>query len=89
MTSEQVLALPAAVTASNASALLEQYQSALSGVGSLVLDGSALTSFDSSALALLLALRRRAQVAGKTLVSRNLSPNVRKLAILYGLEGLV
>ena len=89
MAVERTLALPAAVTAGNAADLLAQYESALPGDGPLVIDGTALTSFDSSVLALLLALRRRAEVAGKTLLSRNLSPNVRKLALLYGVESLI
>ncbi len=85
----RTLSLPAAITASNASALLAQYDAALPGEGPLILDGSLLTSFDSSVLALLLALRRRAQVTGKNLVCQNLSPNLRKLALLYGVESLI
>ena len=89
MAAEKTLSLPATVTESNANALLSQYETSIAGEGPLVLDGSAMTNFDSSVLALMLALRRRAQIGGKSLVCRNLSPNLRKLALLYGVESLV
>ena len=89
MAGDRTLLLPATVNANNAAELLAQYQLSLNGDGPLTIDGSTLTSFDSSVLALLLALRRRAQVIGKNLLCQNLSPNLRKLALLYGVESLI
>ncbi len=89
MAADRTLLLPATVNANNAAGLLAQYQLSLTDDEPLVIDGSKLTNFDSSILALLLALRRRAQAIGNNLVCQNLSPNLRKLALLYGVESLI
>ena len=48
-----------------------------------------LQRFDSSALAVLLSLRRSCQRHGKTLAMRGLAPRLRTLAGLYGVSGLL
>ena len=50
----------------------------------VLLDASALEEFDSSALAVLLACRRQAQVMGRSLQVQGLSDRLRELATLYG-----
>ena len=55
----------------------------------VVADASALKTFDSSALAALLACRREALAVGKTFAVRGLSPQLRQLSSLYGVEKLL
>ena len=55
----------------------------------VLVDASALTRFDSSALAVLLSLRRICQRHDKTLAVRGLAPRLRTLAGLYGVSGLL
>ena len=57
--------------------------------GAVVADASALQTFDSSALAVLLACRREALAAGKTFSVQGLPPRLRQLATLYGVAELV
>lgn len=57
--------------------------------GALVADASALQTFDSSALAVLLACRREALAAGKAFSVQGLPPRLRQLATLYGVAELV
>lgn len=52
-------------------------------------DAGALKTFDSSALAVLLACRREALNAGKTFAVRGLPPQLRQLSSLYGVEKLL
>lgn len=66
----------------NATRLLSAGEAAI-GAGSTVFDLSGVGRMDSSALSLLLALRRRA--AGKTLQFRNLPESLSSLARLYGI----
>ena len=54
-----------------------------------IADASALTSFDSSALAVLLECRREAQAMGKTFSVRGLPTRLRSLAALYGVGELL
>jgi phospholipid transport system transporter-binding protein len=54
-----------------------------------VVDASALDRFDSSALAVLLELRREALAGGKTFAVHHLPQRLRTLAGLYGVEGLL
>ena len=56
--------------------------------GSYRIDLSALHEFDSTALAVLLAARRAAQGASRP-VFLNVPEKLRRLASLYGLDGLV
>jgi phospholipid transport system transporter-binding protein len=55
----------------------------------LVIDFSKVTGVDSSAVALLLEWRRRAQARGKTLTYVNLPANLLALARLYGVAELI
>lgn len=55
----------------------------------LVVDGSQLQHFDSSALAVLLECRRLAQAWGKRYEARALPERLRELAALYGIAELL
>nr|WP_256387525.1 STAS domain-containing protein [Polaromonas sp. A23] len=57
--------------------------------GVVVADAGALVTFDSSALAVLLACRREALAAGKTFSVLALPARLRQLAGLYGVEELL
>jgi len=53
------------------------------------IDASALASFDSSALALLLDIRRAALAAGSALGLHNVPARLTQLATLYGVNDLI
>ena len=53
------------------------------------IDFSGMTRADSSALAVVIALRRRAAAEGRALSLRNLPPSLRSLAVVYGVEELI
>jgi phospholipid transport system transporter-binding protein len=55
----------------------------------VVVDAAPLSNFDSSALAVLLAVRRECARAGKLFAVRGLPDRLRDLAALYGIEGLL
>lgn len=55
----------------------------------VVIDAAPLNSFDSSALAVLLAVRRECARAGKLFAVKGLPVRLRELAALYGIEGLL
>ena len=55
----------------------------------VVVDAASLSSFDSSALAVLLAVRRECARAGKLFAVRGLPDRLRDLAALYGIERLL
>jgi len=55
----------------------------------VALDASALTEFDSSALAVLLGLRREVVARGSALQVEGMSPRLRELASLYGVMDLL
>lgn len=55
----------------------------------VVLDASALTQFDSSALAVMLACRRDVLAAGKTFAVHGLPVKLSQLAGLYGVAELI
>ena len=82
--------LPAEITHSSARACAHMLVQALQRSESVVVaDASALSHFDSSALAVLLECRREAQVAGKTFSVRALPARLRSLAIMYGVAELL
>ena len=86
-----MLVLPADLTRNHASACLQmlvQGLKALSGVA-VVVDAAALARFDSSALAVLLELRRESQAQGKNLRIRALPERLRDLATVYGIAELL
>lgn len=55
----------------------------------VVVDAAPLSNFDSSALAVLLAVRRECARAGKLFAVKGLPDRLRDLAALYGIEGLL
>ncbi|WP_175924490.1 STAS domain-containing protein [Burkholderia latens] len=57
--------------------------------GATAVDCAALTQFDSSALAVLLAWQRAAKARGATLDILNLPPKLASLARAYGVDALV
>lgn len=72
----------------NAEAALEAAQ-ALALPSSGVVDLSALEPADSAALAVLLALRRRARAEGRDLAYEGMPPTLSSLARVYGIDALL
>lgn len=85
------LALPERLTMEHASAALAPLQAALrsAGTGPVALDASGLQTFDTAAVAVLLELARDAQGRGQTLTVHGAPQNLRALAALYGVDGLL
>jgi len=86
-----MLSLPATLTQSQARACLDQLTHDVQAApeGQVVVDAAPLSSFDSSALAVLLAVRRECARAGKLFVVQGLPDRLRDLAVLYGIERLL
>lgn len=86
-----MLSLPDTLTQSQARACLEDLTSGVQAQtdAQVVVDATALRSFDSSALAVLLALRRECARAGKHFAVSGLPQRLRDLAALYGIEALL
>ncbi len=86
-----MLSFPAEVTNVQATALLQHLveQVAAETGAVLTVDASAMERFDSSALAVLLQLRRDALAQGKTFSVKGLPPRLRELAGLYGVAELL
>ncbi len=85
-----MLTLPEALTHAQATGCLAQLIEPLAEQPSPVqVDAAALRHFDSSALAVLLALRRACTGVGKPMVVQGLPDGLRGLAVLYGVEGLL
>jgi phospholipid transport system transporter-binding protein len=85
-----VLTLPAVVTHAQALETARGLKAQVTAeVASVVLDASALTQFDSSALAAMLACRREALAAGKSFAVQGLPARLSQLADLYGVAELV
>ncbi len=85
-----MLHLPAVLTHADVGACLAMQLPALrSEAGAAVeVDASRLVQFDSSALAILLALRREALGLGKTFAVKALPVRLASLAALYGVAEL-
>ena len=84
-----MLTLPAVVTHAQALEAARGLKTQVSAQpASVVLDASALTQFDSSALAVMLACRRDAAAAGKSFAVHGLSAQLSQLAGLYGVAEL-
>jgi phospholipid transport system transporter-binding protein len=88
------LKLPATLLLDQADACLAQWESQLAHWPSalppeVALDASALTEFDSSALAVLLGLRRVLTQKGSALRVEGMTPRLRELASLYGVMNLL
>lgn len=90
-TDATTLVLPARLTHDEAPACARMLHQGLAGQpGSVaIVDASALTHFDSSALAVLLECRREAGVLGRGFAVKGLSQRLRELAMLYGVAGLL
>mgnify|MGYP003381323366 CR=1 FL=1 len=86
-----MLVLPADLTRNQASACLLMLVQGLKAVPAedVVVDATALTRFDSSALAVLLELRRESLAHGKNLRIRALPVRLRDLATVYGIAELL
>ena len=81
-----VLRLPPVLTHAQAKACREQLRQAM-GVSQdkvILIDGTGLLHFDSSALAVLLSCRREAQAIGRRLQVQGLPDKLAQLAALYG-----
>jgi phospholipid transport system transporter-binding protein len=86
-----VLVLPSDLTRNQASACLQMLVQGLKALADavVVVDASALQRFDSSALAVLLELRRESQAQGKSLRIRALPQRLRDLGNVYGIAELL
>jgi len=89
-----VLTLPSDLTHRDAAACLVQSLEQLAAADSvstseLQVEASALQHFDSSALAVLLELRRQAQARGQSFQVTGMSARLSELAGLYGVDELL
>jgi phospholipid transport system transporter-binding protein len=86
-----MLQLPETLLHSTAAACLNDMLRGLRAEpsASITVDASALVRFDSTALAVLLELRRVAMAAGKALVLQAVPSRLLDLARLYGIDGLL
>ncbi len=85
-----MLALPAELTQVQATQCLANLTAAArTGTGPVVVNASGLQSFDSAAIAVLLATRREAQRLGKSFAVFELPQRLRTLATLYGVAELL
>jgi phospholipid transport system transporter-binding protein len=73
-----------------AQACLQELQAGVATSASpIMVDASALTAFDSCALAVLLELRRSTALAGKDLRLKGLPEQLKVLASVYGVQDLI
>jgi len=72
-----------------ASALRSLHDAAGNSQGALAIDASALTAFDTAALALLLQAKRLARSGGRAFEVRGAPPKLTQLAQLYGVAELL
>jgi len=85
-----MLVLPPELTHKQASPCLRMLVQGLpSQATKVVVDATALTHFDSSALAVLIEFRRASLARGKGFEIRGLAPRLVDLAGLYGVEELL
>ncbi len=85
-----MLLLPQELTLDVAAAALDRlHADAARSQGALAIDASALTAFDTAALALLLQAKRLAQSAGRAFEVRGAPPKLQQLAQLYGVDELL
>ena len=85
-----MLTLPPVLTHAEAAGFSGGLEQLVAQQGTTVIaDASALSQFDSSAIAVLLACRREALAAGKDFSVQGLPVRLRQLAGLYGVEGLI
>jgi phospholipid transport system transporter-binding protein len=86
MTAPLTLSMPAVLTHREAPACLQDWFRRLPAQGEVLLNASALQRFDSSALAVLVALQREALQRGCRVQVRELPAQARQLAHVYGIE---
>lgn len=86
-----MLQLPTNLTHADATACLDALATGVQQEVStdVVIDAAPLRRFDSSALAVLLAVRRECARAGKRFAVQGLPDRLRDLAALYGIESLL
>lgn len=86
-----MLVLPAELTQAQATACLHMLVQGLRSQSgpTVVVDATALSRFDSSALAVLLEFRRESLAGGKNFAIRGLSARLSDLASLYGIAELL
>lgn len=86
-----MLILPAKLTHDQAPACVRMLRQGLTvqTASAVVVDASALTQFDSSALAVLLECRREAKDRNRGFSVKGLPVKLRELATLYGVAGLL
>ena len=85
-----MLKMPAVLTHAVACSLFDTVaKDVLSTSGSVVVDASALSQFDSSALAILLECRRQALAAGKGFAVHGAPDQLLQLADVYGVATLI
>ena len=86
-----MLVLPTELTHRQAAACLQMLQQGLRAVdgSAVVADASALTVFDSSALAVLLACRRACEAQAKTFSIKGMNTRLQGLSVLYGVDSLL
>ena len=88
-----MLTLPAVLTHAEAADFFRSHGQLASGAAAapadMVVDASALTQFDSSALAVLLECRRQALAAGKTFSVQGAPERLFQLAGVYGVDTLM
>lgn len=85
-----MLSLPVELTHDQAKSCLAQLSAGVASEGvSVVVNAKALERFDSSALAVLLELRRVSLRAGKAFAVQGPPRHLTDLATLYGIEGLL
>lgn len=85
-----MLTLPTTLTQDGANDCLAELTARLPAeAAQVVVDAAALRAFDSSALAVLLALRRECARVGKHFAVRGLPERLRNLASVYGIEPLL
>lgn len=85
------LQLPAELTHAQARACAQALSAQISAASQdrVDVDASALATFDSSALAVLLDCRRAALASGKTLAVLGLPAGLQSMARLYGVQALL
>ena len=86
-----MLVLPTELTHRQAAACLQMLQQGLRSVdgSAVVADASALTVFDSSALAVLLACASHARRQAKTFSIKGMNTRLQGLSVLYGVDSLL
>lgn len=90
MHSPNTVNLPAVLTHAEAAAFASGvHQAVLAQPAEVVVEASGLHTFDSSALAVLLACRREALAAGKDFSVQGLPARLMQLASLYGVAELI